>query len=323
MRSFEESSIEFVLLAAALSVALFLFFVWRRKRTRELPPSDGPFSIDPTDLLFPDSQFEDAGGVRVRYIERGSRNRPTLVLIHGFSGYIYSWRHILDELAKDFHVLALDLPGFGRSDKPTHLDYGLEPQAERILSFLGKKQVTRFHLMGHSMGGAISAWIAKTRPDRVDRLVLVSPAVGSRLVWFPPVILGWALPLLRRGLITRAHFRRVYRGVTNTKISKEDLEEIVHHYHTPYLDDIRTFQTSYRHLHLLRDPRLESAIEDLQQEVLVMAGAKDPVIHLSRLYRFAKSHKKINIVVHPNSGHLLPEEDPDFVIANLRRFLLL
>lgn len=119
-----------------------------------------------------ESWFE-SDGVRLRYTDRGSG--PPVVLIHGFSlGSDLNWRAtgIEPALAEDHRVLALDLRGHGGSDKPHDAEaYGAE-LAEDVLRLLDHLGIERAHLVGYSMGGAISLKLLADHPERVISAVL-------------------------------------------------------------------------------------------------------------------------------------------------------
>ncbi|HEY0721007.1 MAG TPA: alpha/beta hydrolase [Gammaproteobacteria bacterium] len=99
-----------------------------------------------------------------------------VILIHGLNGSVDDWRHTLPALAKNFHVVAFDLPGFGKSDKGSQL-YSPTSYA-RLAQFLADRYFSSkpYHIIGHSMGGAIALRYAALRPLRFQRLVLLDAA---------------------------------------------------------------------------------------------------------------------------------------------------
>lgn len=101
-------------------------------------------------------------------------DKPTVVLIHGNGDEADTWRHVFLPLAKSFRVLALDLPGFGRSVTP--LNGNIESLTEAISSFVDQLQLANLHLVGSSMGAVICAVYASQNPNRVSSLTLVGGA---------------------------------------------------------------------------------------------------------------------------------------------------
>ena len=111
---------------------------------------------------------------QVSYIDQGSGPR-TLILVHGLASNAGFWRYNIAELSKTNRVIAVDLPGYGKSDKgdyPYTMTFFAETVA-RLISHLGLKQVV---YVGHSMGGQIGILLTLRHPEMVEKLVLVSPA---------------------------------------------------------------------------------------------------------------------------------------------------
>jgi pimeloyl-ACP methyl ester carboxylesterase len=116
-------------------------------------------------------------GYNLRYLEQGDRKKDKhILLIHGLGGSIMSWSRNIPYLAEYFHVVALDMLGFGRSDKP-RIEYDMQLYVKIIKgvvdNLLGKDKVS---IVGSSLGGQIACEFTLSNIDRVDRLVLVSPA---------------------------------------------------------------------------------------------------------------------------------------------------
>lgn len=120
------------------------------------------------------SRFVELDGVRVHYQEAGAVGAPTLVLSHGFCASTFVWSDVLLPIAEmGFRVVALDLVGFGFSQKPGGFDYTIEAQARVVVRLLDALGIERAALVGSSYGGAVAAACALDFPERVERLVLV------------------------------------------------------------------------------------------------------------------------------------------------------
>jgi pimeloyl-ACP methyl ester carboxylesterase len=129
--------------------------------------------LDPESAGAPGA-FVEADGVRIHYVEAG--RGETVLLIHGLNASTFSFRYTIPELAQHYRVVALDLKGFGYSERPAGGDSSQTAQAalvERVMDLLG---IERAAVVGHSMGGAIAMRLALARPERVSRLVLVDSA---------------------------------------------------------------------------------------------------------------------------------------------------
>jgi pimeloyl-ACP methyl ester carboxylesterase len=129
-----------------------------------------------------EDKFFNANGVKIRYVEAGRGD--AVVLIHGFSSSLDgNWRQngVFDALAKDFHVVALDCRGHGTSDKPHDAaSYGMQ-MVEDVARLLDHLNIRKAHIVGYSMGGAITGKFIATHPDRV--LTAVFGGSSPRLGW--------------------------------------------------------------------------------------------------------------------------------------------
>lgn len=118
-------------------------------------------------------KYASVDGYRVRYLEEG--NGKNLLLIHGLGGSLMSWSNNIPYLAEHFHVIALDLPGFGRSDKPK-IDYTMDTFVNIVKGFIDSLSLDRVSIIGSSLGGQIACEYALNNIDSVERLILVAPA---------------------------------------------------------------------------------------------------------------------------------------------------
>ncbi|MDT4935630.1 MAG: 4,5:9,10-diseco-3-hydroxy-5,9,17-trioxoandrosta(10),2-diene-4-oate hydrolase [Pseudonocardiales bacterium] len=126
------------------------------------------------------SRFADLpGGLKIHYHEAGDPSAETVVLLHGGGPGASAWSNFgrnLAVLSHRFHVLAVDQPGFGRSDKPTDLPSQFFTfSAEALAQLLDELRIASAHLVGNSLGGGTSVRFALRHPDRAGRLVLMAP----------------------------------------------------------------------------------------------------------------------------------------------------
>lgn len=100
----------------------------------------------------------------------------TIVMVHGFAANKDNWTRLAKELSEDFNIYAIDLPGHGDSSKPLDIDYHLDDQTRRLARILEKLDLGKVHMMGNSMGGAITALYAAAYPEQIQSAVLFDPA---------------------------------------------------------------------------------------------------------------------------------------------------
>ena len=100
----------------------------------------------------------------------------TIVMVHGFGANKDNWTRLAKELSEEFNIYAIDLPGHGDSSKPLDIEYHLDDQTRYLARILEKLDLGKVHMMGNSMGGAITALYAAANPEQIQSAVLLAPA---------------------------------------------------------------------------------------------------------------------------------------------------
>ncbi|HEY8074826.1 MAG TPA: alpha/beta fold hydrolase [Labilithrix sp.] len=144
-------------------------------------------TLELDDLLPPESRDPrsprvhrvGAMGVRTFYTESGKADAPAIVLVHGLGATGASFLPMQWDLARDHRVFALDLPGFGESDKPIRR---LNPEyfAKWLVCWMDAVGLRTASLVGNSMGGRVSLEVGLRNPERVEKLVLLAPSLAWR-----------------------------------------------------------------------------------------------------------------------------------------------
>ncbi|MBO9663324.1 alpha/beta hydrolase [Dokdonella sp.] len=132
----------------------------------------------------PLGQFVDVGGMRLHYVDRGQG--PVIVMVHGLSGNLRNFHALIDRLAKDHRVIAVDRPDCGYSTRLSGKHPDLFAQAAVLAEFMRTLDLRRPLLVGHSLGGALSLALALDHPEAVSGLVLIAPASGA--IVDPPAV---------------------------------------------------------------------------------------------------------------------------------------
>jgi pimeloyl-ACP methyl ester carboxylesterase len=139
------------------------------------------------------------------HVERYGHGGEQIVLIHGFGTSSFLWRSVGPALATEGHTAyAIDLLGYGESDRPFDVDYTLGAQAECVDRALSSLRLSRVSLVGIDIGAAVAMWLLVSRPARVSRLVMVNPVALDELP-------GGDVRAVQRG--TAKFALRVGRGV--------------------------------------------------------------------------------------------------------------
>lgn len=119
----------------------------------------------------PDDRYLEVLGTRVRYQDLGPKEAPAVVLVHGFASSLETWGAVAPQLLSTHRVLALDLKGFGWTDRPEG-DYSVQAQAALIAALMDSRGIQRASLVGHSYGASVVLTFALSYPERVERLAL-------------------------------------------------------------------------------------------------------------------------------------------------------
>ncbi len=125
---------------------------------------NGPMPGEPKDATY--LQVE---GTRVRYVDVGEG--PAVVLLHGFASSIENWVTVMPQLVKDHRIIAIDMRGFGWTDRPV-ADYSPAAQAKLLKAVLDERKVGKISLVAHSYGSSVALAFALDYPDQVERIAL-------------------------------------------------------------------------------------------------------------------------------------------------------
>jgi len=124
------------------------------------------------------TKFIQIDNYRIAYVDEGESDKVILFL-HGLGSYIPAWKFNIQELKNYFRCIAIDLPGFGKSDKKIHPG-SMEFYADVVNNFVHSIGIKKVNLVGHSMGGQIAINCALNFPDKIDKLILIAPAGFER-----------------------------------------------------------------------------------------------------------------------------------------------
>jgi pimeloyl-ACP methyl ester carboxylesterase len=129
-------------------------------------------------------------GVNVFYREAGDKNKPTILLLHGYPTSSHMFRNLITDLSVQYHILAPDYPGFGRSDQPAIADfeYTFDNMANIVEGFLEELKVEKYSIYLMDYGAPIGFRIASKYPERVESLIIQNGNAydeGLRDFWIP------------------------------------------------------------------------------------------------------------------------------------------
>ena len=139
----------------------------------------GEMPMDDLNTLYANehSQWMEVNGMRIHYRDEGDPNGQPIVLIHGILSSLHTWDEWNKGLTDKYHIISLDVPGFGLTGGPENPnDFSEDLLHASFQQFINQLQLNNFILVGNSLGGYISAQYAANNPDNVKKLILIDPA---------------------------------------------------------------------------------------------------------------------------------------------------
>ncbi|HEY3468578.1 MAG TPA: alpha/beta fold hydrolase [Amycolatopsis sp.] len=138
--------------------------------------------------MAPEGKYVQAGSLKLHYHEAGAEHAETVILLHGGGPGASAWSNFgrnLPEFAKHYRTIAVDQPGFGRSDKPTEHPQYFRHSADAVVGLMDALGIERAHFVGNSLGGGAAVRLALNHGKRAGRLVLMGPG-GLSVNLFAP-----------------------------------------------------------------------------------------------------------------------------------------
>lgn len=257
------------------------------------------------------------GDLSIHYYEGGPSNAQTILMVHGFAANKDNWLRFARHLSKDYRVIALDLPGFGASDRPTG-SYDVGTQTERLASVVEAIGIGQLHLIGNSMGGHISALYAARYSDKVLSLALLA---NAGITSPQPSEL---MQLLERGaanpLVVKQpeDFQRLLEFVF---VQPPYLPESLKGYFAEQaINNSAHYDQVFAHL-IERYIPLEPELAKIQAPTLIIWGAEDRALHVSSIEVMQPLLRKPSVVIMPKTGHAPMIERPQQTAEHYRAFL--
>lgn len=270
-------------------------------------------------------------GAEIAYIEKGKGQ--TILFIHGLGGNSSHWQNNIDTLSKQFHCIAMDLPGYGSSSvlntnfkKDILTDY-----ADYILLFIKKLKLKNVTLVGHSMGGQTAIITALKSPEKIKQLVLVAPAGFELFSEKESEFLS--------KVSTPAFFKNQDEAAIRTSFKNNFYQQpsaaeklIAYRIVLKQCSGFNAYcQTITNGINGMLNHPVKLQLYQLKQKVLIVFGEEDALIPNKYLHpkqtvltiatessNLIKDH---SLVMLPKTGHLLQFENPEIFNSVLINFL--
>jgi pimeloyl-ACP methyl ester carboxylesterase len=305
----------------------------------------GPFLVpvpplaaaaSPEDLAGPNSRFVEvpfAGDTLTVHLEEQGTGEPALILLHGFAASTYSWRELLPVLGEQGRTVAFDRPAFGLTERPlpeswqgdwaTQNPYQAVTQADLTVGLLDQLGIEKAVLVGNSAGGTAAMLAALAHPERVQALVLISPAVYNS---------GGRAPLLRwlAGTPQMRHLGPLFArqiqtwGVDFARSAWHNPAGLTDEIWAEYQKPLRAAdwdRALWEQTAANTPTNLPARLAELTLPVLVISGDDDRIVPTADSIRLAGELPNAQLVVIPACGHIPQEECPQAVLDAMQPFL--
>ncbi|MDQ3866874.1 MAG: alpha/beta hydrolase [Actinomycetota bacterium] len=263
-------------------------------------------------------------GVRLAYRSRGL-GEP-VVFLHGTPSHSFIWRKVLPSVEEEgYRVVAYDLLGYGRSERPVDRDTSVAGQAVLLDRLLTHLHIDEFNLVGHDIGGAIAQIFATRQPHRLKRLMLIDtvsydswPSETWERIIRERLDDSAAMPMEEfEALLTR----QLRMAVADPARMSGDVLEAYLLPHRTRLGLVSFFEHQVRHYDSAYTQEIAPALGTLTMPVRILWGAEDQWQPASYGRRLAGDISTAELTIVPEAGHFLMEDNDDRVVAEILDFL--
>jgi pimeloyl-ACP methyl ester carboxylesterase len=270
------------------------------------------------------SQFVERDSLRLHHLDWGVPERPTLLLVHGSRLHAHVWNDFCRRYSSRYHIVAVDQRGHGDSGWCPQQNYGLEDFYQDLCAVVAARNLQRFTLIGHSLGGRVSMLYASRHPERVERLVLVDITAGRRQMPAnadPSAIAETPPP---RAFDSHAQ-ASTYLASLMTRAPVHMIEESVR-YGLRKLDDGRytwKYDPALLQRTRGRGPQVDlwDQVRLIQAPTLLQYGSVSQVVDTELAQRMRTAMPRCELERIESAGHALFTDQPDAFATSVGRFL--
>ncbi len=253
------------------------------------------------------------------YCEYILHNKPPIIFIHGFVSSVYTFRRIIPLLSKHFSIIAIDLPGFGRSVKSISFIYTYENYGKLIAACIEHFQLEKAFLVGHSMGGQIALNTTKIVPERIDKLVLLSSSgyLDKAKRWQRYCSY---LPFCEIAVNYVLNKKSVPDNLKNVFYDHSLIsEDLIEEFGRPLKE--KNFNKSMMRLLRYREGDLTSEqLKSIDKSILLIWGREDNVVPFHIGMKLKEDLPNSELIAYDKTGHLITEERAEAVSEQIFTF---
>ena len=273
---------------------------------------EAAYGVSPADYV-------TVAGLRLHVLDTGPRNAPAVIMLHGFGSSLQSWDGWAAMLQSRFRVIRFDLPGFGLTGLDPTGDYSDARAVEVLVALMVRLGVARASLIGNSLGGKIAWQCAALHPERVDKLVLVSPDgfASPGFEYNKPAdvpAVAALLPYTLPGFMVRSMLAPAFgdpSALTATRVAR---------YRDMMLaPGVRRAMVARMKQVMLVPP--EPMLRRITAPTLLVWGERDAMIPFSNAVDYLKTIPHARLMALPSLGHVPQEEAPAETVGKVAAFL--
>ncbi len=251
-------------------------------------------------------EFIKIRGINV-YCEYILNEYPPIFLIHGFVSSTYTFHRLIPLLGKHFSVIAIDLPGFGRSEKSKKFVYSFHQYADVLIGCINHFKLKNVILMGHSMGGQIALYTARKIPDNISKLILLCSS--GYLKRSNPLLISFSyLPLFHSFIQYYIKRKGVKENLKNVFYDEKFItDDLIEEFGKPLKE--KNFYHALKRLIRHREGDLtEEQLKEIKVPTLLIWGEDDKVVPVSVGKRLVKDLTDADLITFNQTGHLVTVE---------------
>jgi pimeloyl-ACP methyl ester carboxylesterase len=266
--------------------------------------------------------YVEIDGNRIRYDEYGKDKSIHILFIHGLGSSSIVWRDIPEALSEHFHTIAIDLIGFGGSDKPD-VNYTINYFTQFIKNFLrqiGIKSQEKISIVGHSLGGYITAEYAIENKEQIEKIVLID---SSGMLYGPTTLLEQYLDAAMEN-DTNLRYKKINRVYEDLLADRSRLLQSVPDTFIGFIGRNgakHAFESAFHN-----STKIHIETEKLKQiqniPCLIIWGEKDILIPSNHINKFKKVLKDSKSIIISDAGHSPFVEKPATVYEKIRTFFI-